>query len=106
MRCHLDAGFPHQGQHGDRLAGTALAHHRLPTAAELAKEGYRHAAQAERAAAEAHRTVADSIDARADRSPQEADRLRAEAQQHRRQAEEHLRGAAFDEARLAELESE
>lgn len=75
----------------------------LERAAQLAKEGYLHAADAERAAARAHEGMATTLELRADRDGDESDALRARAAKHREDANDHLRKAALDDARLAEI---
>ncbi len=78
----------------------------MERAAYLAKEGYRHAAEAERAAALAHDAVAASIEKRAERHPEESAELQARATQHRESAQAHRRDAEYDERRLAELDAD
>jgi hypothetical protein len=76
----------------------------LDRAAQLAKEGYRNAADAERAAARAHDAVADSLEQRAQRNPEEREELEARARNHRREAQGHRDAALLDEERLAALD--
>lgn len=94
------------GQRPDAESPLSRSHEAVVRAAWLAREGYRHAAEAERAAAAAHQTVAESIDARAQRNPEEGEELGARAMRHRDSAGDHLRRAEIDESRHAELEQD
>jgi hypothetical protein len=78
----------------------------LKRATFLAKEGYRHAVEAERGAARAHQAVADTLESRAARGADDEAALRARAARHRSDAERHGEEATVDDRRHAELEAE
>lgn len=75
----------------------------LIRARQLAKEGYRHAAEAERAAGRAHASFADVIEGRTRGSTTDEDAGERVAW-HRQSAEEHFRRAELDESNLAALD--
>lgn len=91
------------GKNTDPEAALARSRAAVDRAAYLAKEGYRHAADAEREAARTHQVFAEAMDRQADKDPGKSGELHAEAMKHRQSAEEHLRNAAYDESHIGKV---